>query len=839
MSLVALTNVICHDVFVNRFHADPRVQATELLLQERVPREAILAEPRPTESPGRVPAVPVFASRRFKSPHTTSPHLHFLSNGRYTAALSHTGGGFSMWRDLSVTRRRADRTVDVVTHAIYLRDPWTGRVWSPTFQPGGQEPTEFEAVFELDKAVWRCRDEHFETHLQIAVSAEDDAEVRRLTIVNRGDHPREIEVTSYVEIALARPEDDFAHPAFGKLFIETEMDQQSAGLLFSRRARSADEAPIWAFHVLGVEGRLGGAVEWETDRGRFLGRGRGPANPIALDGRPLSGTTGAVLDPVASLRDRVRLPPGAAVRVTFTTGVAEHRDAALALVRKYRDGSVAARAFSMAFTHAHITLQHLGLSDDQAMLFDRLASRVFGFDDTCASPTDLARNTLAQPGLWSYGISGDLPIVLVRITEASSIGLARQLLQAQEYWRVKGLRADLVILNEHPSDYLDETHQMLASIVQEPRWAGWNNAPGGMFLVRSDGMPDAERHLLCASARLVLHGSFGEVSAQLDRPSPWVYAAGDAQLRPRTTPAPAAPSGLELPPLVMENGLGGFTTDGREYVIVLDGDRETPLPWSNVIANADFGTLISASGAAFTWCGNSRENRVTPFANDPVGDPTAEAIYLRDDDSDEVWGATPSPLPRRPDSGRWVIRHGAGATRFQYAVSGISQELEVFVAPDDPVRIALLTLTNTSARARRISVFGYVEWCLGPPRAGERRYIVTSRDEATGALLARNPYNMDFAGHVGLFHAIQNGGPEGPPYARGRIRTRATAASSSDATDRWRRRPRSTGPRSRAERARDWIHAAPSRLQWRYRRVKRGVLHSSSGKGATPRTHWS
>ncbi len=423
MSLVALANVVCHDAFVNRFHADPRAQATELLLQERIPREAILSEPRPAEGTASAPSVPVFASRRFKSPHTTSVHTQFLSNGRYTTALTHTGSGFSAWRDLTVTRRRDDRTVDAGAHYIYLRDPWSGRVWSPTYQPVCQEPTDFETTFDLDKVTYRCRDADFETQFQVTVTTEDDVEVRRLSIINRGDRPREIEVTSYAEIALARAEDDLAHPAFGKLFIETEFDAPSAGILFSRRPRGADEASTWAFHVLGVEGRLGGAVEWETDRARFLGRGRSPANPLAVEGRALTGTTGAVLDPIAALRDRVRLAPGAFVRVTFATGVAPNREAALALVRKYRDASIAARAFSMAFTHVHITLQHLGLTDDQAILFDRLASRVFGFDASCISPTDLARNTLGQSNLWGYGISGDLPIVLVRITETASIPL--------------------------------------------------------------------------------------------------------------------------------------------------------------------------------------------------------------------------------------------------------------------------------------------------------------------------------------------------------------------------------------------------------------------------------
>jgi cyclic beta-1,2-glucan synthetase len=432
MSLVALANVVCEDAFVARFHADPRIKATELLLQERVPREAILSQPRPAESLTAAPALPVLASRRFRSPHTTSAHTHFLSNGRYTTALTNGGGGFSVWRDLAITRRRDDSTSDAGAHFIYLRDAWSNRVWSATYQPVCDEPDRFDATFDLDKITFTRRDGDVETRLDVTVSSEDDVEVRRLTLTNRGAQTRELEVTSYAEIALARPEDDLAHPAFGKLFVETEFDPQSAGLLFRRRPRAADEAPIVGFHVMGVDGpRLGGAVEWETDRARFIGRGRSPANPISLDGRALSGTTGAVLDPIGALRERIRLRPGAVVRLTYATGVAPDRTAALTLARKYRDGSAAARAFSMAFTHVHITLQHLGISDEHAMLFDRLGSRVFGSDTSCISPADLAANTLGQQHLWGHGISGDLPIVLLRVTDAASLTLARQVLNAQ------------------------------------------------------------------------------------------------------------------------------------------------------------------------------------------------------------------------------------------------------------------------------------------------------------------------------------------------------------------------------------------------------------------------
>ncbi|HUR34823.1 MAG TPA: glucoamylase family protein [Vicinamibacterales bacterium] len=755
MSLIAIANVVCGDLFVDRFHRDPRIEASELLLQERVPREAILPEPRPAESADTRTAVLVSAVRRFRSPHTNNPHTHFLSNGRYTVALTHAGGGYSSWRGLAVTRQREDRTSDSGANYIFLRDPWSGTVWSPTYLPVGQEPDAYEATFELDKVTYRSRSGDFDTQLQVTISSEDDVEIRRLSITNRGSRPREIEVTSYAEIVLARPTDDLAHPAFGKLFVETEFDAPSSGLLFSRRPRGSDEARVWAFHVLGVEGRLGGAVEWETDRARLLGRGRSPARAASLDGRALSGTTGAVLDPVASLRDRVRLAPGAMVRVTFATGVADDRTRAQALARKYRDGAAASRAFSMAFTHVHVTLQHLGLSDDQAILFDRVASRLFGDDATCASPADLLRNTLGQSSLWAYSISGDLPIALVRVSDVSELPLVRQLLLAQEYWRVKGLAADVVILNEHAADYLDETQQHLVALAHEPRWADWNNRSGGIYLLRVEGMPEADRTLLAAVARVVLRGDRGDLDTQLTRPAPWlgpeVDEAGDTAL-----PGPAAAAQpVAVPPLTLTNRLGGFTAGGGEYVVVLEGDQETPLPWSNVMANAGFGTMVTTSGSAFTWAGNSRENRLTPFANDPVTDPTGEAFFLRDDDSGAVWGATPGPLSRRPDGRRWIVRHAAGVTSYQHATAGLQQDLRISVAPNDPVKFIALTVTNTSNERRRLSVFAYVEWVLGPPRAGERRFVTTEVDAGTNALLAHNVYNSDFRDSVAFLHATE------------------------------------------------------------------------------------
>jgi cyclic beta-1,2-glucan synthetase len=772
MFLVSLANALLDDAMVERFHNDPRVQATELLLQERVPRHSAVTQPRPAEETRVAGPPPVRGLRRFRSPHTPFPHAQFLSNGNYTAVVSNAGGGASFCRGRSVTRHRQDPTRDPGSQFLYLRDVRSGAVWSATFHPTGGEPEDYLVTFLPEKATFQRRDHDIATQLDIAVSTEDDVEVRRLGITNHSDRPRELEITSYAEIVLVPAADDLAHPAFRKLFVETEYVAGSAALLCHRRPRAADEAGVWAVHVLSLEGRTQGPVEWETDRAAFLGRGGGPENPQALDGRPLSGTTGVVLDPVVSLRQRIRLAPGGFIRMSFTTGMALSRETALALAQRYRDPSSSARTFALAFAHAQSGLRHLGISSEDALLFERLASRVLHADQSLrASPELLARNSLGQEGLWPHGISGDLPILLVRVVEEDDLPLVRQILQAQEYWRLKGLSADIVILNEHPVSYLDEMHAALTALLDNGPWRTWKHQPGGTYLLRGDRMSEAERVLLGSVARAVLSGERGDLRQQLDRPDPHAWGPAEADAAPdrrrnaasesgdlasgQTPPAASSAAELPVPPLVLSNGLGGFADDGREYAIVLEGDQETPLPWANVIANRRFGTVVTASGAAHTWSANSRENRLTPFANDPVTDVTGEALFVRDDETGEVWSPTPGPMPRTRADGRFVIRHAAGVSRFARLAHGLRHELDVFVAADEPLKFSLLALTNEGDRPRRLSVFAYNEWVLGPPREGHNTHVVTELDAASGAILARNPYNQEYARHVAFAHASE------------------------------------------------------------------------------------
>ncbi|MGZ6270410.1 MAG: GH36-type glycosyl hydrolase domain-containing protein, partial [Candidatus Limnocylindrales bacterium] len=633
---------------------------------------------------------------------------------------------------------------------LFLRDMHSGAVWSAGHQPSGTEADSYEVNYAEDHAEFSRRDGSITTGLTIVVSAEHDAEIRRVTLTNLGAHERLIELTSYAEIVLAPQAADAAHPAFQNLFVQTEFVPDIGALLATRRPRSSDEKPVWAAHVAAVEGEAVGVIQYETDRARFVGRGRSVRSAVSvIDGRPLSNTVGAVLDPIFSLRCRVRLGPGATTHAIFSTVVAESREDVLDLADKYRVSGTFERAATLAWTQAQVQLHHLGIEPDEAHLFQRLANRIL-YSDPSLRPAAglLARNELGAPGLWAHGISGDLPIVMVRIDEAEDLDIVRQLLRAHEYWRLKLLDVDLVILDEQGASYAQDLRDSLETLVRTSQSIlvpEGHRGHGGVYILRGDQLSAEDRTLLQAAARAVLlsrRGGLVDQVIRLERPA--------ERIRPPAVPPGARQAASEAavprPELEFFNGLGGFADGGREYVAILGPGQSTPAPWSNVIANASFGFQVSESGSGYTWAGNSRENQLTPWSNDPVSDPVSEAIYVRDDDSGESWGPTAQPI--RCEGSTYVIHHGAGYSRFEHLHDGIALDLVQFVPLDDPLKISVLTIENRSGRSRRLSVTAYAEWALGTSRGASAPRIVTSLEPATRALLVRNSWNTEFGGRV-------------------------------------------------------------------------------------------
>ncbi|MGD0121641.1 MAG: glucoamylase family protein [Candidatus Limnocylindrales bacterium] len=752
MALVALGNVLNDRAMVERFHADPIVEATELLLQERMPRDVLVSRPRAEEvkSAADVRDLVPPVLRRFSSPHDSIPRTHLLSNGRYAVMVTAAGSGYSRWRDVAVTRWREDVTRDSWGSYLFLRDMDTGEVWSAGHQPSGKEADSYEVGFSEDHAEFSRRDGSIATRLIVVVSAEHDAEIRRVSLTNLGSQYRQIELTSYAEIALAPQAADAAHPAFQNLFVQTEFVADIGALLATRRLRSRDEQPIWAAHVAAVEDETSGVIQYETDRARFLGRGRSVRSPVSvIDGRPLSNTVGPVLDPIFSLRCRVRLAPGATAHAIFSTVVAESREDVLDLADKYRESATFERATTLAWTQAQVQLHHLGIAADEALLFQRLANRII-FSDPSLRPAAslLARNERGAPALWAHGISGDLPIVMVRIDEVEDLDIVRQLLRAHEYWRLKLLDVDLVIVNEHVATYaqaLQESLEALVRMSQSSLVPEGHVGRGGVHILRGDHIAAEDRTLLQSAARAVLlsrRGSLADQVIRLERPADRIAAPAAPLVSRQTGREPPA----QRPELEFSNGLGGFAQHGREYVTILGPGQSTPAPWLNVIANASFGFQVSESGSGYTWSGNSRENQLTPWSNDPVSDPAGEAIYIRDDDSGESWGPTAQPI--RLEESTYVARHGAGYSRFEHLHDGIGLNLVQFVPLDDALKVSVLTIENRSGRSRRLSVTAYAEWVLGTSRGDSSPRIVTALEPETTAILARNPWNTEFGDRV-------------------------------------------------------------------------------------------
>ena len=760
MSIAAIANAVQGQRLRRRFHTDPHVYAAELLLQETFPSSirvrALRAAPPPVD---RV-SIGEALIRRFTTPHLDRPALQLLSNGDFAVALTASGGGFSRWRHLAVTRWREDATLDDWGSFIYIVDLDSERVWSATYQPTAAEPDRYEVLFQEDRVRFTREDAGIFSELEVVVTPDDPVELRRLRLRNRSQRPRRLAVYSYLEPVLATAEADLAHPAFSNLFVETEFLPDSQTLLAVRRPRDAADPRYCVGHsVLSMQGEAP-ALQFETSRAGFIGRGRNRRRPQALDGGgALANRVGAVLDPALSFRVEIELPIEAERDLNFATFISDSRQQALELAQRYGRHADFERSSQLAWTHARIQLAHLGVDLYEAQAFQRLATRIV-FSQPTFRPGQRILGALSRPAsaLWRFGISGDLPLLVWRFTQAEQRAQLLQAFRAHAYWRSKRLAVDLIILNDEPASY---SQPLQAELDYWLRGAGpaLAQGPGQIHMLRGATLEDMDRWQLLAAARAVIDASQGTLVEQLGRqvarqqyaPAPMLprAAAGTSQPRLSAPWRPEAATRSHGEPLQLFNGIGGVDTREREYVITLSGHSVTPAPWVNVIANAGFGTVVSESGGGYCWCGNSRENPLTPWSNDPVGDPPGEAFYLFEPDSGELW--TPTSLPIRRDQDTYRIRHGRGYTRFEHLSHDIDAELLVMVAAEQPVKISQLRLHNRSNRSRTLVVTAYAEWSLGPVRSRQAHFIRSSWDEATGALLARNPWNADATQRVAFF----------------------------------------------------------------------------------------
>ncbi|NQU42243.1 cellobiose phosphorylase, partial [bacterium] len=760
MVQLALANYLHDDVFVEHFHADPRIQSVDLLLQEMVPTDAPVEEKRIDEA--LTPTVKAETAERLALPWAVSaqsdwPSVHYLSNGRYGLLYTSAGGGVSRWRNIDLTRWRADSTLDDWGTWIYLKDLATEDVWSAGLQPTGAGAAHKQVVFHPHMIEVQCTHDDIVMGLEIAVSPIDDVEIRWMRLTNRSSTPKRLLVSSYAEVCLNQADGDRRHPVYSKMFIESEYISDVNGLLFNRRPREAAADNPYMVHCLLTDRKMAPSRFREGSRGNFLGRGGSTHLPAALgpDGSGFTGVVGCTLDPIMALGQEIEMEAHSNCSIAFLTLAAESRDEALELARRYYDWGRLRHAFDQARTSAETELQRLefGVSDLEKVQ-QVLSALLYPNARLRAGPEILGANRAGQQRLWPYAISGDYPILLVSLSSDEDLRLVNDLVRAHRYWRGRGLMIDLVILNEKETGYAQELHGQLHRLLSNLHSDAWLNKRGGIFLLRADTISSEDLVLLQSAARVILDAEKGGLAEQLrlrdSRPAS-LPALDPTRVVTReeveTTPRLTWPNDLRY-----DNDLGGFTPDGREYVIYLKPGEWTPQPWVNVIANPEFGFLVSDCGSGYTWAVNSGENRLTSWGNDPVEDSSGEALYLRDEETVEVW--SPTRLPAE-ENAPYLIRHGAGYSVFEHHSHGLKQKVCHYAAERDPVKIIELRLENVWDRPRRITATYYAEWVLGVHRDNMQQYMIPESDEEGNALLVRNPYNTEFGKRVAFLSSSE------------------------------------------------------------------------------------
>ena len=743
MSLLSIAYLLLDQPMQKRFEAEPQFQATLLLLQERIPKAtSFFAHTTNIEDIVTTAAEPEI--RIIDTPNTPIPEVQLLSNGKYHVMVTNSGGGYSRWKDIAITRWREDSTRDNWGAFCYLRDVETGLYWSTAFQPTLQNAKNYEVAFSQGRADFRGSYNKIETHTEIVVSPEDDIEMRRVHITNRSGRRKTIEITSYAEVVIQQAAADATHPAFGNLFVQTEILPQRNAIFCTRRPSSAEAKLPWMLHLMNVHGKEVDEISYETDRLAFIGRGNTAANPQAMrTPGPLLGNQGAVLDPIVSIRYKITLEVEETVIVDMIIGIAETREICQALADKYQDKHHKDRVFELAWTHNQVILRQINATESDAQLYSRLANSVIFINPALrAEPGTLVKNHRGQPGLWPYSISGDLPIVLLKVEEDTEIELVKQLVQAHIYWRLKGLSVDLVIWNESHGGY----RQVLQNQISDLIAAQTTDQPGGIFVRAVEQISNEDRILFQTVARIIISAAGGSLTDHVNRKAlPKAVMPAFVPILPHT----ASGASVSVPSdLIFFNGFGGFAPDGREYVIGIGDGKMTPAPWANVIANPNFGTVISESGQSYTWGENAHEMRLTPWEDDPICDLGGEAFYIRDEETGHFWSA--APLPRVGQSG-YVIRHGFGYSVFEHEETGIHSEMWVYVDIEASIKLTVLKIKNNSGRPRRITTTGYTEWVLGDLRPKTAMYVVTEIDPESGAVFARNPYNTEFPDRVAFF----------------------------------------------------------------------------------------
>lgn len=739
MSLVALNNVLNDKLMIARFHAHEKVKSCEDILQESIPRfsNVIEANQYTRSSPlFKSTSVKQERIRQFKTPNTLYPRGNLYGNGKYSMFITNTGSGYSKYKNTYINRFIADSSFDNTGSYIYIKDIDKNQIWSATYQPTLATPNDYEVKYYSDLALFTRVDDQVSSSLGIFIPPDKTFEVRELTLQNLSSKARNLELTSYSEIMLDEYLNGISHPTFNKLFIETAVESEV--LIATRRLRNENENQKYAFHFI-LDMDLDSSVHsYETDRNKFIGRTNTIQNPIALS-KELTNTTGTVLDPIFSIRKRISLGPNELKKIYYIYGYADrHSDIMPVKDLLMAEDSIAELKMKTR-NHASIIRNHLAIDIKQEVFFQKILSRIVFPESLMREPVVLRKGLEGDKReLYKYGLSGESSMLSIKVN-CKNAELVRNMILLHEYLRLNNFNLDLIFIIDEERGYTHPLEDHVSQIVNNSLSNLYLNSENGVHIIDGSKLSSNERKVILSLSKIVLDSSLGSVEDQINMSSRY----GIESLQKNTISTPRYPAEPNLPStikattdLTFYNGIGGFTAEGKEYQMTIEPNRGTPLPWSNIIANKHFGTLVTESGLGYTWAQNSQLNKITPWSNDFVTDDQGEVIYLKNIKSKKYWSAT--PLPCKNSS--FQVSHTQGYSTYSSTYEGISHTLTVFVAVDSPVKILKLEISNDQSTNVDLEISYFVDWVLGENKQKTGADLDVSFNAKNSCIYAINPY---------------------------------------------------------------------------------------------------
>ncbi len=725
MSFLALNNVLNGDILKDRFMRDPSMYSAQELLEEKLATKVVITK----EEKERIePLRPIDRKseeciRGYHYENCYPPRMHILSNGTLSYVTTETGLSYLKCRDIYVNRFRKNLYGNQYGAFIYIRDINENLSYSATYAPSKQIPETYKSVFYPEKAEYRRRNAELTTTLDITLSTENNALLQTVTLFNHSGREKEVEVTSYLELILSSIDQDLAHPAFNSLFIRTF---EKEGVLFAvRRPRGEKEKNLYASHFAVTDFIPEGDISYETDRAKFMGRKHTTQDPHAVR-EPFSNTTGAVLDPIFSLRVPCKLAAKEQKCICFITIIEDSMARLERNLESYSSFDSVKRTFELAHSRGR---QNVITKDtkEQETYLNLLGHLLYESPNKLNYKNQIAQNTLGVSALWKFGISGDLPILTGLILKEEDFAYAQQLIKCHEFLTVKGLKFDLLLLTKDDDSYMAPVFRQTKEILEKTTFSGLIDCPGGVFIRSLEAMTEADRNAVLAKSSFVVDPRAGTIVSQVQSAflqlDNTIYKISEEKEQ-------SAPYTERLR---FYNGYGGFN-DKNEYVILLADGRETPLPWCNVIANPRFGCVATESGGGYTWAENSRENKLTQWSNDPLIDSVSEAVYVKE--GNHIFTITPYPVRKHQN---YRITHGFGYTVYHSFHREINCEQTVFVPQSKPMKITKLRLKNESSCLKKLSLFYYVKPVMG---VFENEQALIKREN--NVIYAQNRMNEEF-----------------------------------------------------------------------------------------------